>query len=176
MSLWGTQDTIYSTGTITDISVAGIVTGTGMTWNEGNGVVPGLVITLGDTNGSGVIKSVDSTTQITLVDTVGFTTVTGGSLTYNISEQPVYLPTDSNWEGNEVYGVDNTEVGVADNTIYEVAHAGWVGITTYVDMHGNTRTKSEVFVAMGSDSAGVGGIQGDAGPSGTGDDDVFPDS
>ena len=38
------------------------------------------------------------------------------------------------------------EVGAA-GTIYEHTHAGWVGITTYTDTHGNTRTKTEVFVA-----------------------------
>ena len=149
MALWGNKDTVYSHGTVTDITSAGVITGSGTTWTAGNNVVPGLVITLGDTNGSGVIKSVDSATQLTLVDTVGFTTVAGGSLTYNISEQPVYLPTDSNWSGNEIYGVDNTEVGLAATTAYAVTHGGWVGMTTYTDMHGNLRVKHEVLVAGG---------------------------
>lgn len=150
MALWGKSDSIYSTGTVTTITAGGVITGSGTTWNEANGVVPGLVITLGTANGSGVIKTVDSTTQITLVDRVGFTTVSGGSLTYNISEQPVYLPTDSNYSGNEVYGVSNTEAGVARTTAYAVAHSGWVGVQTYVDNHGNLRVKSEVFVAGSS--------------------------
>jgi hypothetical protein len=149
MALWGNNDSVYSAGTVTDITDAGVVTGSGTTWTSGNGVVPGLVITLGSSNGSGVIKSVDSATQVTLVDTVGFTTVAGGSLTYNISEQPVYLPTDSNWGGNEIYGVDATEVGLAATTAYAVGHSGWVGLTTYTDMHGNLRVKHEVFVAGG---------------------------
>ena len=48
-----------------------------------------------------------------------------------------------------VYGVDETELGNAANTQYAVAHGGWVGITTYNDMHGNLRVKSETLVAIG---------------------------
>jgi len=64
MSLWGTSDSVYSTGNVTTITTAGVITGNGTTWTTGNGVVPGLVITMG-TKGSGVIKSVDSATQVT---------------------------------------------------------------------------------------------------------------
>jgi len=48
-----------------------------------------------------------------------------------------------------VYGVDETEVGLAATTAYAVAHEGWVGITTYTDCHNNVRVKSEVLVAIG---------------------------
>ena len=48
-----------------------------------------------------------------------------------------------------VYGVDATEVGLAATTAYAVAHGGWVGITTYVDVHGTLRVKSETLVAIG---------------------------
>jgi|TARA_Y100000287_G_scaffold178660_1_gene171603 hypothetical protein len=52
----------------------------------------------------------------------------------------------------EVYGVDATEQGVATaaGSAYAPAHAGWVAIQTYTDMHGNARVKSETLVAMGS--------------------------
>ena len=50
------------------------------------------------------------------------------------------------------------------NAAYAVAHAGWVGVTTYVDNHGNFRVKSEVLVAGSS-------ITNDAN-----DDARFPDS
>ena len=49
--------------------------------------------------------------------------------------------------------------------IRDSAHGGWVGVTTYTDVHGNTRVKSEVLVAMGS-------ITGDQDT----DDTVFADS
>ena len=154
MALWGNKDTVYSTGQVTTITSAGVVTGSGTDWTTGNGVVPGLVITLG-ANGSGVIKSVDSTTQVTLHSAAGITAGSGLTLSYNISEQPVYLNEDSNWGGEEIYGVDTTEQeytnsgssATAEQKKYNPAHAGWVGITTYMDMHNNLRVKTEVLVA-----------------------------
>jgi len=52
----------------------------------------------------------------------------------------------------EVYGVDATEQTNATTagSAYAPAHAGWVGIQTYTDMHGNARVKTETLVAMGS--------------------------
>ena len=54
--------------------------------------------------------------------------------------------------GKVIYGVDNTEQGVVngktgDARKYAAPHAGWVGINTYMDMHGNLRVKTEVLVA-----------------------------
>ena len=168
MSLWGNKDTVYSTGNVTTIAITngdGVITASGSTWNEGNGVVPGLVITMG-AKGSGVIKSVDSTTQLTLVGATGLTAE--GSLTqsYNISEQPKSLVLDSNYDGNEIYGVDVAEQQetVDDASQYHPAHAGWVGITTYTDNHGNLRVKTEVLVAGSM-------ITADAS-----DDTILPDS
>ena len=170
MTLWGKKDTVYSTGNVTAIAINNDgdaeITGNGTTWNTGNGVVSGLVITMG-TKGSGVVKSVDSTTQLTLVGATGLTAETGLTQSYNLSEQPKFLVTDSNYGADDIYGVDNTEVGVARGTAYSVAHGGWVGITSYVDSNGNTRVKTEVLVAMGKgkDSDGsddTGGISGDA--------------
>ena len=48
-----------------------------------------------------------------------------------------------------VYGVDETEVGLAATTAYAVSHEGWVGIKTYTDCHNNVRVKNEVLVAIG---------------------------
>ena len=114
--------------------------------------------------GSGVVKSVDSNTQLTLDSAAGLTAGSGLTQAFNISESPKYLAKDSHWAGNEIYGSDTAEVGAAAGTIYEHTHAGWVGITTYTDTHGNTRTKTEVFVAGSS-------ITTDAG-----DDSVLADS
>ena len=68
-----------------------------------------------------------------------------------------------------MYGVDTTEQGVANAASgtarkFAPAHAGYVGITSYTDMHGNLRVKTEVIVASSS-------IIGDAS-----DDQLFPDS
>ena len=68
-----------------------------------------------------------------------------------------------------MYGVDTTEQGGAnaasgDAHKYTPPHAGYVGITTYIDQHGTLRVKTETFVASSS-------ITGDAS-----DDTVYPDS
>ena len=171
MSLWGNKDTVYSTGNVTTIAITngdGVITGSGTTFTDSGLVSAGQVITMGD-KGSGVIKSVDSNTQLTLVGATGLTAE--GSLTqsYNISEQPVSLVVDSNYDGNEIYGVDTTEQSVANAASgearqYAPAHAGWVGITTYIDNHGSLRVKTETLVAGST-------ITGDAA-----DDTKLPDS
>lgn len=165
MSLWGTSDSIYSTGTVTTITTAGVITGNGTTWNSGNGVVPGAVITIG-TYGSGVIKSVDSTTQLTLVDASVITDGSGLTESYNINAAPKSTVTDSNWAGNEIFGVSEAEqlAAVDDGSQYKPAHAGWVGISSYTDTHGNLRVKTETLVAGNF-------ITGDAD-----DDTILPDS
>jgi|TARA_B100001939_G_scaffold156515_1_gene135257 hypothetical protein len=168
MSLWGNKDTVYSTGNITTIAITngdGVITGSGTTFTDSTLVSAGQVITMGE-KGSGVIKSVDSNTQLTLVGATGLTAE--GSLTqsYNISEQPKSLVLDSNYDGDEIYGVDVAEQQetVDDASQYHPAHAGWVGITTYTDNHGNLRVKTEVLVAGSM-------ITADAS-----DDTILPDS
>ena len=52
-----------------------------------------------------------------------------------------------------VYGVDADAVGRTEDTVYE-AGAGWVGVSTYVDMHGTLRVKKETLVAMSGISTG----------------------
>ena len=176
MALWGTKDTVYSTGNITTIAITngdGVITGDGTTWDEALHV--GKVITIGGNLGSGVIKSVDSATQVTLVGDTGLTAVGGLVQTYNISEQPKSAVLDTNYEGNEIYGVDTTEQGVANDAtgearLYAPPHAGWVGVTTYTDTHGNLRVKSETLVAMSADANSSGGVTTDA------EDTYFPDA
>ena len=161
MSLWGNKDTVYSTGNVTTITSAGVITISGSTLSEN--VEAGQMITMG-AYGGGVIKSVDSNTQLTLHSTAGLTAGSGLTQAYNVSEAPKSTALDSHTNVNEVYGSNPAEVAAAKGTIYEHTHAGWVGITTYTDTHGNTRTKTEVLVAMSS-------IQGDAA-----DDSVLADS
>ena len=175
MALWGNKDTVYSTGNVTTIVTTGdnaVITISGSTLT-GN-VEAGQMITFGS-YGGGVIKSVDSNTQLTLVGTAGITAATGLTQAYNISEAPKFTAFDSNINVNEVYGSDNAEVGAARTTVYSHDHAGWVGITTYMATDGAggqvLRTKTEVLVAMGADSTGSGGITGDAA-----DDTILRDS
>lgn len=166
MALWGNKDSVYSTGTV-DVNLGtNTVTGTSGVVTFTSVVSEGDVITVGTgaTYGYAVITGVTSTT-LSIASTAGFvsglTTVTAA--TYNISEEPIYTLGDSIYRAPEskttgfstnpvftgVFGVDAVEVGVATTTAYAVSHSGWVGITTYIDTHGNLRVKHEVLVAGG---------------------------
>jgi len=174
MALWGNKDSVYSDGTISIDLGAKTITGSGTTFTTA-GITTGNVVSVGAgaTYGYAIVSSVDGNTTISIADTskfvAGVTTVLAGSA-YNISEQPIYVLGDSHYRAPEskttgfstspvftsVFGVDSDEVGVAATTTvggkagaYAVAHSGWVGVTTYIDMHGNLRVKSEVFVAGG---------------------------
>jgi len=183
MALWGNLDSVYSDGTV-DVNLGtNEVTGTAGVVTFTTSVEAGQVITVGAgaTYGYAIITGVTSTT-LSIASTAGFVSglTTVAASTYNISEEPVYTLGDSHYAAPEakadyfsgVFGVDAIEVGVAagttvggKNAAYAVAHSGWVGVTTYVDTHGNFRVKSEVLVA--------GGISTTADAD---DDALFPDS
>ena len=171
MALWGNKDTVYSSGKV-NCTTAGVLTkesGT-VAWTSGNGVKVGQVVTLatdGAGPGEGIIKSIDSATQITLSNL----NLPGAfsDVDYEIREKPVSTVNTTQYGISEIYGVDTTEQGVAnaasgDARKYAPAHAGWVGITTYNDMHGNFRVKTETLVAGST-------ISGDST-----DDTILPDS
>ena len=160
MPLWGKKDTVYSTGKV-NCTTAGVVSkeSGSIAWTSGNGVKVGQVLTLatdGAGPGQGIIKSIDSATQITLdpekLDLPGAFT----DVDYEIRETPVYEVKGGSFGINQIFGVDVTEAQVAraasgDARKYKPAAAGWVGITTYIDTHGNFRVKSETLVAGGGD-------------------------
>jgi len=188
MALWGNRDSFNTglTGTITvDLSTK-VVTGSGTTFVTA-GISAGdiLVIGVGATYGQAVISGVTSATQLSIgstqfitgINTVGFGATVG--VAYTVNQKPKYTLEDGQYFAPDVktgrfsavFGVGTTEATVAagrtvggKNAAYAVAHAGWVGVTTYVDNHGNFRVKSEVLVAGSS-------ITGDAD-----DDSRFPDS
>ena len=176
MALWGKKDTVYSTGKV-NCNTAGVVTKQSGSINfNSNDVAVGQVLTLatdGAGPGQGVIKSIDSNTQITLdsnsLDLPGAFT----DVDYEIRETPVYEVNNPTQFGiNQIYGVDVAEAQVAraasgDARKYKPASSGWVGITTYIDTHGTLRVKSETLVAGGGD----GFITGDSS-----DDTILPDS
>ena len=171
MALWGTKDTVYSTGKV-NCNTAGVLTkqSGSIAWTSGNGIKVGQVVTLatdGAGPGQGIIKSIDSATQLTLtnLDLPGAFT----NVNYEIRETPIAEVKGGSFAINEVFGVDTTEITVANAATgnarkFAPPHAGWVGITSYTDMHGNLRVKSEVLVAGSS-------ISGDST-----DDSILPDS
>ena len=110
--------------------------------------------------------SVDSTQQLTITkDGLGDTDFS--KVAYEIRQKPKYTLHDSNYGVGEIFGVDPDEQAEAreDKSQYRPAHAGWVGITSYTDQHGNTRVKTEVLVAGSSITA-----------DDDSDDDILPDS
>ena len=172
MPLWGKKDTVYSTGKV-NCSTAGVVTKQSGSINfNSNNVAVGQVLTLatdGAGPGQGIIKSIDSNTQITLdperLDLPG----SFSDVDYEIRETPLYEVRGGSFGINQIYGVDVAEAQAArdDNSKYKPACSGWVGITTYTDMHGVARVKTETLVAGGGD----GFITGDSG-----DDAILPDT
>ena len=168
MALWGTKDTVYSTGNINVNVTTGVVTkqSGSIAWTTGNGLKVGQVLTV--EGSEGVIESIDSATQLT-IGTEYLPAANISNKTYEIREKPISTLFDSNWGAGEIYGVDKTEITVANAASgnarkYAPPHAGWVGITTYNDNAGNLRVKHEVLVAGSSISAD------------SGDDTLLPDS
>ena len=166
MALWGTKDTVYSTGNVNVNVTTGVVTkqSGSIAWTSGNGVKVGQVITVDGTS-EGVIESIDSATQLT-IGTEYLPSSNISNKGYEIREKPISTLFDTNYGAGEIFGVDTAEQAAAreDNSQYRPAHAGWVGITSYTDMHGNQRVKTEVLVAGSS-------ISGDST-----DDTILPDS
>ena len=166
MALWGTKDTVYSTGNVNVNVTTGVVTkqSGSIAWTSGNGVKVGKVITIDGTS-EGVIESIDSATQLT-IGTEYLPSSNISNKGYEIREKPISTLFDTNYWAGEIFGVDTAEQAAAreDNSQYRPAHAGWVGITSYTDMHGNQRVKTEVLVAGSS-------ISGDST-----DDTILPDS
>lgn len=186
MALWGNRDLVGIAGTVRiDLSTK-VVTGTGTTFaTTGFTASEGdiLVVGAGATYGHAVISSVTSNTVASIASTQFLIPhpVTGiiTSASYFITQRPIssieggqYVAPDAKSNRySTVFGVNTTEATVAGVTTvggkaaaYGVAHAGWVGVTTYTDMHGNFRVKSETLVAGSM-------ITGDAN-----DDTRYPDA
>ena len=183
MSLWGNKDLVGNAGTVVINLSTEAITGTattfstaGFTVSEGDVIVVGA----GATYGHAVISAVTSntaasvaTTQYLIPDSDG--NISGAS--YFITQMPISSIEDVCYQAPDaktgrtasVFGIDTTEQAVAnaasgDARKYAPAHAGWVGVTTYVDAHGNFRVKTETLVAGSS-------ITGDAA-----DDAKYPDA
>lgn len=176
MALWGKSDDIFSPGTVSVNYQTKVVTGSGTSFNAAS---VGDVLTIG-TFGKAVISAVTSQTQVSIATTQWLSGSTISGQQYTISQQPKYLLQDTNYSDtyntsvdSEVYGVSTSEAIANVDTQYAVSHAGWVGVHTYVDMHGNLRVKSETLVAMSGVSEGTTSYSaaGDAA-----DDTVYPDA
>lgn len=161
MALWGKADGIFSPGTVTVDYANKTITGAGTSFLA-VGLTTGAVITIGagGTFGNAVISGITSETQISIATTQYLSGAAIAGIAYSISQKPVYTLEDSNFatitgtgnsaSTNRIYGVDEFEQTAAteSSSNYAAAHAGWVGVHTYIDTHGNLRVKTETLVAM----------------------------
>lgn len=174
MALWGNIDDKGSGGSVSLDYTTLVVTGSGTTFGQAGAASVGDVIRFGDVNGSGVyfgdavIVGIASTTQLSIASTSNLSGAAIASTSFSISQLPKFSTLDSHYKAGAtydalVYGVSADEADASGSTSYNATHAGWVGVTTYLDWEGNLRIKNEVLVAMSS-------IETDAD-----DDVVFPD-
>lgn len=163
MALWGNKDSVGSGGLVSLSQVGDdwVVTGSGTTFGQVGAASTGDVIRFGDRSGvyygDAVIVGIASTEQLTIGSTAGLSGASIASTTFSISQLPKYTVLDSKYseasygtEDSYVYGVSSDEGQASHLTKFNATHAGWVGVTTYIDMHGNLRVKNEVLVAMSS--------------------------
>ena len=162
MALWGNNDAIASGGTVALNYDTGVVTGTATTFGDAGSAQEGDVIRFGEKSGTffgnAVIVSVASSTSLTIGSTAGLSGAAISGVDYDISQLPKSSILDSTYSlkgspsgDSFVYGVNGAE-GV--ETVYQVTHEGWVGVTTYNDSSGNLRVKKETLVAMSGITTG----------------------
>ena len=170
MALWGNSDNVTSAGQVWLNYATGIVTATGTAFGAAGSAQEGDVIRFGNITqtgigtyfGDAVIVSIASATQLTIGSTAGLSGVAIANTDFTVTQQPKYTVLDSTQSENTAYGVTDTlTYGVAAEGVtntaasaYEVTHGGWVGVTTYVDQHGNLRVKKETLVAMSGITTG----------------------
>jgi len=153
MSAWGNKDDVASPGTV---ALSGLtVTGTATFF--ANNFAVGQVINIADSGGEAVIKAITNNTILTLVSNTELTSGTLSGKAYTVSEKPAYvIDSDPNTDGNEVYGVDSTEVGVKFFRIASVAIAntgsGFAN-NAKVQIGGGTGTAANVNIT--TDGQGV---------------------
>ena len=168
MALWGNKDnlnigaagTVYVSDWTHDGTDGYQITGSGTTFTNFSA---GDVIRFGDFQGTyygdAVIKSISSNTVLTIASTEGLDPNLGvfatgyGATTFVVTQAPIYTTGDSKYKEpntdstNLVYSVSANNID-ATGSLSPGPGAGWVGVQTYVDTHGNLRVKSEVLVAM----------------------------
>ena len=170
MALWSNNDAVpglatarYTVAANANADGTCTVTGTGSSFGldgcAGIGTVirfgadaRGRTINVGSGHtyfGDAVIVAVASSESITIASTVGLSQVgfTTSARFSTCTKSPIL---DSVYQEKGVTDRDSVVYGIstAISGSYHVPHQGWVGVTTYVDMHGTLRVKSEVLVAM----------------------------
>ena len=167
MALWGNQDNL--TGP-TPVEIVGTASSEFWTISAATdfvaaGIETGMTAVLGNAGDAG-FATIEAFITPTLARVGKMSAVAAGAGQAAVySTQPISLKNDPGYAessadgslgrtqvlaGVSTDGMDKTTPdgsGVGIATVVGGFHAGWVGIMTYVDMHGNLRTKTETFVA-----------------------------
>jgi len=172
MALWGIND---NKGTVpSPVTVVGTASSDFWTVSAGaaftaSGIGTGDSALLsaqgsGDTPGSEGFVTIEAFITPTLARVGKMSAVAAGTYDAAYCDQPISLKNDPGYAESSADGsLGRTQViaGISTAGIQAIEpgsntgvsttvggiHAGWVGIMTYVDMHGNLRTKTETFVA-----------------------------
>jgi len=101
MALWGNNDAVGSTGTVSLNYSTGVVTGSGTTFGQTGAAQEGDVIRFGDRAGTyfgdAVIVSIASTTSLSIGSTAGLSGAAIASTSFNVSQLPKYTVLDSHY-------------------------------------------------------------------------------
>ena len=179
MALWGNKDNVLNGGTVALNYSTGVVTGTGTSFGTTNYAQVGDIIRFGYRGnslgsktggtffGDAVIKSIASTTSLTIASTTGLSGAAIAATTFYVTQHPKYTLDNNTYSMNSnitsgdnvVYGTNATISGNVGTSGYEKSDAGWVGITTYNDNSGTLRVKREVLVAMSGITTGSQSIE-----------------
>ena len=137
--------------------------------------------------GDAVISSITSNTALSIASTASLVNPNKDPLKFNlaaagittsftVSQMPIWCTqnlqgdkfrnTNSDFNSDSlVFGISDAVAQNSDTTAAQAPSAqgqfktesGWVGVTTYIDTHGNYRVKQEVLVAMsGITTGGIG--------------------
>ena len=161
MALWGKRDSFSLTGTVAVVNTSTTVTGTGTTFltqlEKGDSIF---------INGRHrKVVAIASNTSLTIDPAWNVANASGVTITGQ--DSPKYVPA-SEVSGNLIFGVDSTEATVTANKARGLTTPGWVKHVSYTDVHGRTRRKTEVLVAIST-------ITGGGGDANT-DDTILADS
>ena len=164
MALWGNNDNLVGGDFTPAAPTSVVIVGTASSdfWTADaqggtfEGVPTGTTILL--TDGDDGFATIESYLAVDLARVGKMSAVAAGPYPATYSQQPISLKNDPGYAPSSADGsLDRTQVLAGISTAGVDAaglttttggfHAGWVGIMTYVDMHGELRTKTETFVA-----------------------------
>ena len=166
MALWGRQDDLTGPASVRIVGTASSEFWT-MESLAGDYVAAGIETGMSailEADGVEGFATIEHMITPSLARVGKMSAVAAGDYAATYTTQPISLKNDPGYAeaspdgelGRAQRPVGVSTAGIEAGNLAGVGgvHAGWVGVTTYVDMHGTLRTKSETFVAMSGISTG----------------------